>query len=209
MKVRSKDIKVLAFILSVIVWLLFVFPAIRTHAGMLYGDEPIGGFSYLMDCAYKNKVPTGLYADWYYRAYHRFHYEIPLDEESRAILERIVEAEATSGNKEQKMNVASCVLARVSSKAWPNTVEEVVFQKTQGVWQFSPLGDGRYFTVKITQVTQEAVESVLKNGLTHSCLWFCSKGSYEKKDKNGKYTSWHRKTFGDYEFYDGEHCYFK
>lgn len=209
MKVKSKDVKVLAFILSVIIWLLFVFPNIRARAGMLCGDEALGGFSYIMDCAIKHKPMEARYRELLRGAYERFHYEIPLNEESRTILERIVEAEATGGNKEQKMNVASCVLARVKSSEWPNNVEDVVFQKTQGTWQFSPIGDGRYFSVKITDTTRDAVEDVLKRGLTHSCLWFCSMGSYEKKDKNGNYISWHRRTFGDYDFYDGEHCYFK
>ena len=180
---------------------------VKAKAGYLAGDEALGGFSYLMQCAYENKVPTGLYGDWYYRAYHRFHYEIPLDEESRAILERIVEAEATGGNVSQKMNVASCVLARVQSTDWPDTVKDVVFQVTSGTYQFTPLKDGRYYTVTITDATKEAVENVAKSGLTHSCLWFCSKGSYDNKDENGEYTSWHRRHL-KYAFYDEEHVYF-
>ncbi len=195
-------------ILSVfIVLAMLSIEPIPTNAGFVSGDEPIGGFSYLMDCAYKNEIPTGLYADWYYRAYHRFHYEIPLDETSRAILERIVEAEATGGNVKQKMNVASCILARVQSKSWPDTVEGVVFDNDGVTWQFSPISDGRYYTVSITDSTREAVESVSKSGLTHQCMWFCSDGSYNKTNEKGEYVSYHR-LHHTYAFFDGEHHYF-
>lgn len=179
----------------------------EAKAGWLSGDEALGGFSYLMECAYQNKIPTGAYGDWYYRAYHRFHYEIPLDEESREILERIVEAEATGGNVVQKMNVASCVLARVHSEKWPNTVKGVVFDNDGIVWQFSPVSDGRYYTVKITDGTREAVERVSREGLTHRCTWFCSDGSYNKKNEKGEYISYHR-LHHTYGFFDGEHHYF-
>jgi len=175
---------------------------IPVKAGWLNGDEALGGFSYLLECAYQNKVPTGLYADLYYQAYHKFHYEIKLGESDKEILERIVEAEATGGNKAQKMNVASCVLARVQSNDWPDTLAQVVFQKTGKVYQFSPIGDGRYYSVKITDSTKDAVDEVLRHGLIHTCLFFCTKASYEKEN------SWHRKAL-NYKFYDGMHCYFE
>ena len=110
---------------------------------------------------------------------------------------RIVEAEATGGTIEQKKNVASCVLARMESKAWPNDIWHVVFQKDQ----FSPVWDGRYYTVKITESTKEAVDWVLQYGKTHDCLWFCSDGSYRKEN------SYHRKNH-TWVFFDGEHHYF-
>ena len=180
--------------------MLIVAKPVSLQAGWVNGDEALGGISYLLECAYHNKVPTGLYADWYYRAYHQFHYEISLDEESRAILERIVEAEATGGTVEQKMNVASCVLVRVQSKKWPSTVKGVVFDNDGTTWQFTPVSDGRYYTVKVTEDTKEAVERVSKNGLTHSCDFFCSYESYTKEG------SWHRKHL-EYGFEDGIHIY--
>ena len=178
----------------------------EVKAGFVPGDESLGGFMYMLDNAEKGVVPVG-YEDLYKKAYERFHYEIEVNDEELAILERIVEAEATGGNVEQKMNVASCILARVRSDEWPDTIKEVVFQKTGSTHQFTPIKDGRYYSVKITDETREAVQNVLKNGLTHECLWFCSMQSYEKKDKNGKYTSWHRKHL-EYAFYDDEHVYF-
>lgn len=123
-----------------------------------------------------------------------------MDVESYDILCRIVEAEATGGNVEQKRNVASCVLARVYSKNWPDTVEGVVFQNNGKVWQFSPISDGRYFKMTISDTTREAVDLTLTEGMTHSCEYFCTKASYEKEN------SFHRRKL-KYYFYDGEHVY--
>lgn len=104
-------------------------------------------------------------------------------EEEREILYRIVEAEATDGTKQQKKNVASCILARVASDEFPNTIKGVVFEKNQ----FTPLYDGRYYSVKITDSTKEAVDEILKNGREHDYLFFCSYGCqssyFAKKDQ--------------------------
>lgn len=74
------------------------------------------------------------------------------------ILRRIATAEATSGTIEQKMNVTDCVLNRVESRHFPNDVRGVVFQRRQ----FSPISDGRYYEVEITEDSIEAVDRVLK-----------------------------------------------
>ena len=104
-------------------------------------------------------------------------------EEEREILYRIVEAEATDGTIQQKKNVASCILARVASNSFPNTIKGVVFEKGQ----FSPLKDGRYYSVKITDSTKEAVDEILANGREHDYLFFCSYGCkssyFAKKDE--------------------------
>ena len=202
LKTHITFIYVMFIIVALFIILSDVFSAKAATIDMR--DESLGGFSYMMDCLEKNDIP-----------------------EDYDILVRIVEAEATGGNHEQKMNVASCVLARVEAPQWPDNIEDVVFQKQQ----FTPVWDGRYYTVTITQSTKEAVDEVLKFGKTHDCLWFCSDGSYRKensyhrlnhtwvffdgehhytkKDDNGRYTSWHRTEFGDSIFFDGEHHYFE
>ena len=147
-----------AVLSAVIILAMLSIKPIPTSAGFVSGDEPIGGFSYLMDCAYKNEMPKGLYADWYYRAYHLFHYDIEISQSEREILERIVEAEATDGELFQKMNVASCIITRMQSRYWPNTIESVVFQTTNGTHQFTPVSDGRYYSVVITDSTRDAVD---------------------------------------------------
>lgn len=77
------------------------------------------------------------------------------------VLARIVEAEATGQNVLAKMLVANVVFNRINNPAFPNTVQDVVFQKNEVRSQFSPLDDGRYYTVTITDSTIEAVNRVL------------------------------------------------
>lgn len=85
-------------------------------------------------------------------------YSVHISEEDKYVLQRIVEAEATGQEVKGKMMVANVILNRVKSKTFPNTVAGVVFQKGQ----FSPISDGRYYSVTITSTTKEAVERVLK-----------------------------------------------
>ena len=111
------------------------------------------------------------------------------------ILCRIVEAEATGGTIKQKENVTSCILNRVASNEFPDTIEDVVFDKGQ----FSPISDGRYYKVAITKETEQAVSRILWKGSQHDCLYFCS-------DCKSYRSGWFSKL--EESFYDGVHHYF-
>lgn len=97
-----------------------------------------------------------------YRTYNKA-FVMDVTDEEVEILCKIVEAEATSEDIYGKMLVANVVLNRVLDDEFPSTIEEVVFQKGQ----FSPIKDGRYYTVPVTDSTKEAVERVL-NGEDYS-----------------------------------------
>lgn len=101
---------------------------------------------------------------------------IKLSETDKNVLLRIVEAEATGEDIRGKMLVANVILNRVESDEFPNSVEGVVFQQKGGKYQFSPIRDGRYNKVSITNETREAVERVL-NGEDESqgALYFMSR----------------------------------
>ncbi|SFR56950.1 cell wall hydrolase [Anaeromicropila populeti] len=86
---------------------------------------------------------------------------VTLSKKEKEVLLRIVEAEATGEDIKGKMLVANVVLNRVKSKKFPNTVEKVVFQHSGSSYQFSPVKDGRYYSVEITKETRQAVEKVL------------------------------------------------
>lgn len=76
---------------------------------------------------------------------------------------RIVEAEAGNQGLVGKILVANVVLNRVESGKFPNGIQSVVFQSNQ----FSPIDDGRYYTIDVTSETVEAVNRAL-NGEDYS-----------------------------------------
>lgn len=85
----------------------------------------------------------------------------------RIILERIVEAEAGGEDHKGKVLVANVILNRVKSKSFPSTVREVVFAHRGSTYQFSPIYDGRYYTVTVSEDTKRAVQDAL-NGVNPS-----------------------------------------
>lgn len=95
-------------------------------------------------------------------------YTYEITDEEKEILERIVEAEAEGQSIEARENVCSNILARVESQTFPNTIKEVVFQKSQ----YSSTTNGRYDELKTSKKTKKAVDNVLKDGLTHDCLYY-------------------------------------
>lgn len=102
--------------------------------------------------------------------------KIELSATEKNILMRIVEAEATGEDITGKMLVANVVLNRVNNSSFPDTVEGVVFQRNGSVYQFSPIKDGRYYKVEISDETKKAVKRVL-NGEDKSegALYFMSR----------------------------------
>ena len=100
-------------------------------------------------------------------------------------LRRIVEAEATDGDLESKENVASAIINRVDSDDFPDTVVDVVFQRCGGSQQFLPVSDKRFYKVKVTETTIEAVDYVMENGPVHDGLHFNNpKGVTSKSTRN-------------------------
>lgn len=91
-------------------------------------------------------------------------------------LTRIVEAEAGGEDENGKMLVACVVLNRVADEAFPDSVQEVVFQKSHGVTQFTPISDGRFYQVKVSEDTKEAVRRVLSGeDISQGALYFVSR----------------------------------
>ena len=67
------------------------------------------------------------------------------DADESYLLEKIAMAEAESEGVEGKALVMLVVLNRVWSDRFPNTIEEVIFQRTgNGGWQFSPLQEEKW-----------------------------------------------------------------
>ncbi|MFI3212212.1 MAG: cell wall hydrolase [Eubacteriales bacterium] len=97
------------------------------------------------------------------------------DEDYNNLL-KIVEAEAGGEDQTGKMLVANVVLNRVDSGEFPDSVTSVIFQKKEGVSQFSPISDGRFDTVTVSDETVEAVELVLLGeDMSMGALYFTSR----------------------------------
>lgn len=99
------------------------------------------------------------------------------------ILERIVQAEAGGSGYDGMLAVANVVLNRVKSDRFPNTVTEVVFANRQ----FTPISDGRYYTVKVSDTAKQVVEDALNGArlIGEDALYFCTptasgKGWFER-----------------------------
>ena len=110
--------------------------------------------------------------------------ETPLliTEEDKEVLLRIVEAEATDEDVMGRMLVANVILNRVLCKGFPDNITEVVFQNNGVTYQFSPIKDGRYWTVKVSDKTREAVERVLAGeDYSQGALFFAARSMANKK----------------------------
>ena len=82
---------------------------------------------------------------------------VPYSDQDYQVLLRIVQAEAGICDEKGKILVANVILNRVRSKAFPNTITDVVYQRSQ----FSPVSNGSINTVKVTSETVECVERAL------------------------------------------------
>lgn len=172
------------YLTLMIVAMISAMRSVKASAGTIGTDNAIGGVGYLLE-HYEGDMSDVIA------------YNISVEEQE--VLCRIVEAEVTGEGDaeyyEAKRNVASCVITRWLN-GWGATITEVVFQPKQ----FSPIGDGRYWTVEITEQTRDAVTSVLRFERTHSSEYFCTRtcDSY----RNGYHSTLHK------DFSDCVHTYF-
>ncbi|MFW6016212.1 MAG: cell wall hydrolase [bacterium] len=127
---------------------------------------------------------------------------LQISQEDYEALLKIVEAEATQEDIKGKILVANVILNRVESDNFPNNIYDVIHDKVGGT-QFSPISDGRYYTVEITDSTRLAVEKALKGeDYSEGALFFvaramASNGAVSWFDKNLTKI----KQYGVHEFY--------
>lgn len=100
----------------------------------------------------------------------------PYSQEDIAVLQRIVEAEAGGEDEDGRLLVANVVMNRVADEDFPDTIPEVVFQKSNGVTQFSPVANGRYEQVSISKETVQAVDRALSGeDISDGALYFAAR----------------------------------
>ena len=116
-------------------------------------------------------------------------------------LVQLAMAEAEGESTEGKALVILVVLNRVQSDEFPDTVKEVIFQRTGDEYQFSPVKEGgRYYTTEPNDDCYEALKLV-KSGWNESngALYFTS-----SKEES----TWHSRNLS-YLFKYGNHKFYK
>ena len=88
------------------------------------------------------------------------------------LLAKIAMAEAEECSTQTKAYVIMTVLNRVESNRFPNTVEGVIFERHGNTYQFSPIGDGRWYRVEPNEDCWKAVEIALTSNTSQGALFF-------------------------------------
>ena len=101
-------------------------------------------------------------------------------EKEKYMLAKIAMAEAEGCGIKAKELVIRTVLSRIKSDMFPNTVEEVIFQKNQ----FTPISDGRWNKVEPNEECWQALENVLSSSESKDILFFesCKGDSWHNKN---------------------------
>ena len=93
-------------------------------------------------------------------------------EEDYQVLLRIVQAEAGICDRKGKILVADVIINRVLSRQFPNSVKEVVYQRSH----FQPVSNGAINRVKVSAQTIEAVDSALDGeDYSNGALYFMNR----------------------------------
>ena len=110
------------------------------------------------------------YSEWIDRPETIYDY---FTEEELDLLFRVVEAEATAGGFNEKVNIASVIFNRLAHYEFGDTLDKILVKS-----QFSPLRDGRAYKVEITEDTILACEyAFMIEDTTNGAIFFESKGS--------------------------------
>ena len=99
--------------------------------------------------------------------------QLIMSDEDYANLLKIVEAEAGGEDLKGKILVANVIFNRIKSPDFPSNVTDVVWERSGGSAQFSPVADGRIYTVTVSEETKEAVNRAIDGeDYSHGALYF-------------------------------------
>lgn len=118
-----------------------------------------------------------------------------IGKKERYLLAKLAMAEAEGEDIEGKALVIMVVLNRVKSDSFPNSVEEVIYQRKQ----FSPIDNGRFNKVEPDENCRKALKMVMTDN------WDESKGAlyFESESKS----TWHRNNL-QFLFQHGKHLFY-
>ena len=116
---------------------------------------------------------------------------------------KIVEAEAGGEDLQGRIMVANVIFNRMKSPEFPDTVYDIVWEKTAGTPQFSPTADGRIHTVTVSEETREAVNRAIDGeDYSEGALFFM-----QEEYSDSANVSWFKKNL-KYLFSHGVHDFY-
>jgi N-acetylmuramoyl-L-alanine amidase len=85
---------------------------------------------------------------------------IPYSESDLDLLARLINAEAQGEPYKAKVAVGAVVVNRVKSSSWPNTIKDVIYQRINGYYQFSPVLNGWINNAGTAESRQAALDAL-------------------------------------------------
>lgn len=120
----------------------------------LSGDEIYPGMVLLIPKNQKGYQGSSYQSNIGYGAYYT--------QADRDLLARLIHAEAEGEPYLGKVAVGAVVVNRVNSNKFPNTIKNVIYQVDEiGCYQFSPVLDGRLYTVSVGEESKRAADEAL------------------------------------------------
>lgn len=92
--------------------------------------------------------------------------------EELMLLARVIHAEARGESFEGQVAVGAVILNRLDNPHFPKTITEIVFQKNNRVYQFSPVGDGSINLEPDEKSIQAALQALSGRDPTKGALFF-------------------------------------
>ncbi|KEI12449.1 peptidoglycan-binding protein [Clostridium novyi B str. ATCC 27606] len=97
---------------------------------------------------------------------------IPYTQSDLEVLSRLVHAEAGGESYRTKVCVASVVINRVKSNQFPNSIKNVIYQVSDGHYQFTPVLNGMINKAATDDDKKAALEALNGNDPTKGALYF-------------------------------------
>lgn len=121
-----------------------------------------------------------------YNAYQKITYSKDWDSDDAYLLAKIAMAEAEGESFNTKVLVILTVLNRVHSKEFPNSIQEVIYERKNGVYQFIPVISNKWKTLEPSEECWNALRFVqeLEYDISNGALYFeaCKGDSWHSRN---------------------------
>ncbi|MDC3414801.1 cell wall hydrolase [Aquibacillus sp. 3ASR75-11] len=104
-----------------------------------------------------------------------------ITESEKELFARLVQAEAKGEPYAGKVAVATVVLNRVDSSKFPNTIKEVIYQRSNGYYAFSPVENGEINKPANSESRQAVDEALAFRGQGRGSLYFYNPDTAESE----------------------------